>query len=134
MKTGKHFLIVLMLLMTGKLLAQPTILTQPTNQMVFANNSNTTFTVTVAGTDPCTYQWLFNGNLLSNGIITTIIGAYPSPPFLGDNGAATNARLVSPYDIARDTSGNIFIADTYQYRVRKVDTNGIITTLGTDRG
>ena len=42
---------------------------------------------------------------------------------------ATSASIWSPYGVVPDASGNLFIADTYINRVRKVDTNGIITTV-----
>ncbi len=64
----------------------------------------------------------------NNGIITTIAGNGISG-FSGDGGLATNAQLRSPYGIAVDTSGVIFIADRLNNRIRKVSNNGIITTI-----
>ena len=112
--------------------AQPVITIPPTNQVVFANNTNTVFTVGVSGAGQFSYQWLFNGtNLPNGGIITTAIGKYKtSPPFYsGDNGPATNAVMRSPVAMAVDSLGNIFIADTDNNVVRKVDTNGIISRV-----
>ncbi len=63
-----------------------------------------------------------------NGIITRFAGT-GSSSFGGDNGPATNARLYYPQGLALDTLGNLFIADNGNNRVRKVDTNGIITTV-----
>ena len=64
-----------------------------------------------------------------NGIITTIAGT-SSSGFLMDNIDATKAPLNFPDDVAVDKSGNIFIADTGNNRVRKVAANtGIITTV-----
>lgn len=52
---------------------------------------------------------------------------------VGDGGPAIAARLSIPRDIAVDTTGNLFIADLGNNRIRKVDTNGTITTIaGTD--
>jgi sugar lactone lactonase YvrE len=65
----------------------------------------------------------------STGIITTIAGTGASS-FSGDNGAATSAVLNGPGGVAVDTSGNVFIADTFNNRVRKVTVlTGIITTI-----
>ncbi len=49
--------------------------------------------------------------------------------FSGDGGPATNATLFYPTDVKCDDTGNVFIADMNTFRVRKVDTLGIITTL-----
>jgi uncharacterized protein (TIGR03437 family) len=64
---------------------------------------------------------------VSNGLITTVAGN-GFRGFLGDNGPALNAGLYSPYGIAVDTAGNLYIADTLNSRVRKVQ-NGTITTI-----
>lgn len=64
----------------------------------------------------------------SNGIISTIAGN-ASNGYSGDGGSALLAELNDPYGITTDASGNIYIADTYNNRIRKVDTNGIITTV-----
>jgi sugar lactone lactonase YvrE len=50
--------------------------------------------------------------------------------FSGDNGPATSARLSTPWGVATDRFGNVFIVDTNNQRVRRVDaTTGIITTV-----
>lgn len=65
----------------------------------------------------------------ASGIITTIAGTGIAGD-IGDAGAATSARLNTPRDVFGDTSGNIFIADTGNHRIRKVDgVSGIITTI-----
>ena len=63
---------------------------------------------------------------VSNGIITTVAGGGFSG--LGDNGPATAAQLSSPSGVAVDRDGNLYIADTFNNRVRKV-TKGVITTV-----
>lgn len=65
----------------------------------------------------------------STGIITTIAGN-GTAAFAGDNGPALRASLSSPRGVAVDTSGNVYIADSNNHRIRKVDiTTGIITTI-----
>jgi hypothetical protein len=65
----------------------------------------------------------------STEIITTIAGT-GTFSYSGDNGAATSAALNDPYGVAVDTSGNVYIADTYNHRIRKVTVStGIITTI-----
>lgn len=70
----------------------------------------------------------------ATGITTTIAGSGPTGEgvggFGGDGGPATSARLNSPQGIAFDASGNLYIADTGNNRIRKVDlATGIITTV-----
>ncbi|HTB06637.1 MAG TPA: hypothetical protein VK806_06740, partial [Bacteroidia bacterium] len=67
----------------------------------------------------------------SSGIINTIVGVYQSGSggYSGDTGPATLAEINSPTGIAVDNSGNIFIADQGNNRIRRVDgITGIITT------
>jgi sugar lactone lactonase YvrE len=65
----------------------------------------------------------------TNGFITTVAGTGTNQPFSGDGGAATNAGLSTPKSVAVDFSGDLFIADTSHGTIRKVDTNGIITSV-----
>jgi sugar lactone lactonase YvrE len=64
---------------------------------------------------------------VTNGVITTVAGT-GTPGFSGDNGPATSAQLNSPSGIAVDSLGNLYIADIYNNRIRKVS-NGVITTI-----
>jgi len=65
----------------------------------------------------------------STGIITTVAGTGAVAGFSGDGGPAVSAKLRAPRTMEADTHGNLFITDTENHRVRKVDSNGTITTL-----
>ena len=62
------------------------------------------------------------------GTITTFAGTGQSS-FSGDGGPATSARLYAPVGLAVDGQGNVYIADSYNQRVRKVNASGTITTF-----
>jgi sugar lactone lactonase YvrE len=62
------------------------------------------------------------------GIISTIAGN-ETYGYSGDNGPATSAALNIPMGVSVDASGNIYIADWSNNRIRKVNTAGIITTV-----
>src|SRR5688572_7063130 len=68
------------------------------------------------------------------GIITTVAGDGIGR-FSGDGGPAVNASINVPSDVVVDASGNLYIADGGNNRVRRVDPSGIITTVaGTGTG
>jgi uncharacterized protein (TIGR03437 family) len=67
------------------------------------------------------------------GIINTVAGngagaGTDTGSFSGDGGAATSAGLNTAEDVAVDSTGSLFIADSANYRVRKVS-GGVITTI-----
>ncbi len=62
------------------------------------------------------------------GTIATVAGT-GTAGFSGDNGPAINAQLSSPSDVVLDRNGNVYIGDQNNYRVRRVDTFGRITTV-----
>ena len=64
----------------------------------------------------------------SLGIVSTVVGNGVAG-YTGDNVPATTSALWSPTAIAVDKFGNMFIADDDNYRIRKVNTLGIITTI-----
>lgn len=64
----------------------------------------------------------------TSGNITTVAGN-GNPAYSGDGGQATAASLKFPDSLTFDTSGNMYIADTRNSVVRKVDTNGVISTF-----
>jgi uncharacterized protein (TIGR03437 family) len=63
-----------------------------------------------------------------SGIITTVAGT-GAAGFSGDGGPATQAQLHFPLNVAVDASGNLYIADLFNNRVRKVSPAGIIVTF-----
>jgi sugar lactone lactonase YvrE len=71
---------------------------------------------------------------LQTGIITTVAGN-DDRGFSGDGGLATSAQLNFPRGVAVDSTGNIYIADTANHRIRRVDaaTHVITTIAGTGR-
>ncbi len=67
---------------------------------------------------------------VATGIITTIAGSTTSYSYSGNNGPATSAGLFAPRGVSLDSSGNVYIADTYNNCVRKVTiSTEIITTI-----
>jgi hypothetical protein len=68
----------------------------------------------------------FTGN---TQVITRFAGSSSTSGFSGDGGIATGALMNTPFGICADAVGNIYITDHSDYRVRKVDPTGIITTF-----
>jgi NHL repeat len=63
-----------------------------------------------------------------DGVITTVAGSGIAG-FAGDGGPATNAQLNHPTGVVVDAAGGILIADQHNYRVRRVDPSGTISTV-----
>jgi len=63
-----------------------------------------------------------------NGVITTVAGNGTSG-FSGDGGPAVSAQLHNPSGVAVDSSGNLYIADTGNNRIRMVTAGGTISTI-----
>jgi uncharacterized protein (TIGR03437 family) len=66
--------------------------------------------------------------ITTNGLIQTVAGTGVAG-FSGDGGPANAALLNQPYGLAFDSSGNLYIADLGNARVRKVGTDGTIQTV-----
>lgn len=65
----------------------------------------------------------------ATGAILTVVGS-GAPGFGGDGGPATDALLLAPTGVAVDATGNIYVADRDNHRIRKVDAaTGIIATV-----
>lgn len=63
-----------------------------------------------------------------DGVISTVAGV-GTAGFNGEGGPATSGHLKSPYGVAVDTTGNLFIADVADCRVRKATPDGVISTV-----
>ena len=70
-----------------------------------------------------------NAGVIATGTITTVAGGN-NGAYNGDGIAATTAYLNYPYGVAVDASGNIYIADTENHRIRKITkSTGLISTI-----
>lgn len=63
------------------------------------------------------------------GVITTVAGLDGNGTASGDGGPAIDAQLSFPSGVAVDSAGNLYIADSGNARIRRVSSNGIITTV-----
>ena len=123
------FILPVFLLTATTVLAQtgPVIGNQPTNQAVL-QGYDAVFRVDVSGTGPFSYEWRWNGTNLPSDLVLTVAGNGTTNG-LGDGGLGNRASLNWPFGVTLDHSGNLLIADYGNNRVRRVDTNGIITTV-----
>ena len=64
----------------------------------------------------------------TNKIITTIAGTGTNG-FSGDGGPATSAQLFTPVRVTLSPTNEVYIADYGNYKIRKIDTNEIITSI-----
>ena len=72
----------------------------------------------------------YDSTSTTGGIVSNFAGnASGTGGFSGDGGQATSAKLTSPYAVCFDPTGNMYIADYGNQRVRRVNTAGIITTI-----
>ena len=63
----------------------------------------------------------------TNGVISTYAGGGTSG--LGDGGPATQAQLSTVYGLTIAPDDSLVIADTFNHRIRRIDSNGIIATI-----
>ena len=64
----------------------------------------------------------------SDGRMSVAAGGWLSG-YSGDGGQATSAQLASPYGVTVDAGGNLFIADTWNHRIRRVTPSGTMSTV-----
>jgi len=132
----------------------------PSNGCIYKKDSSSSIIYRIAGTegkqgytgdggpaDKATFLWPYgitldaDGNIYiadsgnhcirkvdSEGKITTIAGTGEAG-YAGDDGQAKEAKLNNPYGITADALGNIYIADSFNHCIRKVDSEGKITTI-----
>ncbi|MEQ1946748.1 MAG: BACON domain-containing carbohydrate-binding protein [Bryobacteraceae bacterium] len=67
---------------------------------------------------------------VSGGTISTVAGVAGNAGFGGDGGAGNAAQVNGPYGVAVDANGNVYIADTYNNRIRLVSNGNISTFAG----
>jgi uncharacterized protein (TIGR03437 family) len=67
------------------------------------------------------------------GLVTTVAGTLV-PGALGDGGPATSATLNGPSSVSLDAAGNLYIADSNNFRIRKVAGVGVASSSGTPNG
>jgi uncharacterized protein (TIGR03437 family) len=65
-----------------------------------------------------------------DGVVNTLAGT-GNPGYSGDGGPANKARLSAPRAVAVDASGNVYVADSGNNQVRRIDPQGTITTVDT---
>ncbi len=71
--------------------------------------------------------------IAATGVITTVAGSGPTGHanggFSGDGGPASDAQLNYPTRVVVDAAGNLYVADSYNHRIRKINATGVITTI-----
>jgi trimeric autotransporter adhesin len=134
-----------MLIFSGVMVAQGTINTYAGNDALFQGSGQPAIDAQIVGPNNSVVDR--HGNVYisapglsmvlkvtaATGVISVFAGDGLSR-FAGDGGLAVGASLSSPQGLALDSAGNLYIADQNISNIRKVDTNGIITTFAGDSG
>jgi uncharacterized protein (TIGR03437 family) len=64
----------------------------------------------------------------TDGKIATVLGT-GQPNFNGDDGPGEQAAVFYPEGLSLDSAGNLYVADTFNHRIRRLSTSGIVTTV-----
>jgi YVTN family beta-propeller protein len=100
----------------------------------FATNANFNYLLQMA-TDAANNLYVADNGacvvwkITPTAVVSVFAGVLNTCGYNGDGITATTAQLNAPYSVALDTSGNLFIADNGNNRVREVNTSGIISTM-----
>ncbi|MCX6944180.1 MAG: NHL repeat-containing protein, partial [Opitutales bacterium] len=96
---------------------------------------NSPFGVAVDGAGNVYVADTFNHTIrkiTAGGVVTTLAGTAGSAGWADGTGNA--ARFYRPYGVAVDSTGNVFVADTYSCTIRKITAGGVVTTLAGTAG
>jgi len=64
------------------------------------------------------------------GVVTTLAGSAGNGPFPGSaDGIGIAARFDNPFGLTVDVSGNVYVADTYNHKIRKITATGVVSTF-----
>jgi hypothetical protein len=133
------------LVFSGIMVAQGTINTYAGNDALFQGSGQPAIDAQIAGPNNSVVDshgnvYISAGPLAmvlkvtaATGVISVFAGDGLNR-FAGDGGLAVGASLGFPQGLALDSSGNLYIADQNNSNIRKVSTNGIITTVAGDSG
>src|SRR6266702_1247232 len=84
----------------------------------------------------CAAFFLLSSSLHAQGVLTispgriiTTTAGTGNYGYAGDAGLATSAVLAAPRAVAYDSAGNLYIADTNNHVIRKVDITGVVSTV-----
>lgn len=102
------------------------MISQPPTNQIISNGSAATFRISASGTGTVNYQWKYN---LADFLILSTVAGTGASGHMGDGGPAANATFGNCDAVYADSRGNIYVADGIYSAIRKIDTNGVITTV-----